>query len=386
MNLPKNDLEKAYSINPEDPNSAASMINVCLWISGSEEEKESWFKKAIEADPVSYSAYANKQNYLRPKWGGTKEKDRTFAEQCFVKAPPKSIIHEIMLDYVIENYYWGKKNKSDYFNDPSIIKTIDEAAQKTLKIFPDSISIRSKLAEIETRKGNYGKAIELYSEILTIDPRNPEALQKRGNLYSGTLRKYDLAEADIKMSIESDPFGPDNYEELAKIARILGDYRKAIEYFNIAINRKPKDPQLYIDRGAIKRSPLHEYDSALEDFKQAVKLDSNHVTGNFYMALCYESMQQLEEAEKYRIKTLSLIEARSPGKARSLPAAFANDIKNKLIAMQRRLEQGSSDVKQPRELFIQRKSITLLIPLPEKDGKKYQLNRLMIWHSIFRLN
>ncbi len=339
--LAKNDLEKAYDINPEDPNSAASMLSVCRGLDLGEIEMETWFERAVEADPVTYKAYAQKQDFIRPKWYGTEEKDKAFAEYCYNSAPSESVIHEIMLDYIIENYK-RSKNKGEYFNDLTILKTVYDVAQKTLVIFPDSSSIRSKLAEIEKFRGNYGKAIEYYSEILTIDPGNPEALQKRGNLYSGNLRKYDLAEADIKLSIKSDPYGPHNYEELAKISQTKGDYRQAIEYLNMAINKKPKNPKLYVDRGAIKRRPLREYASALEDFKQAVRLDSNHVVGNFYMALCYEGMRQLEEAEKYRIKTLEIIESRKPGKPNSLPPAFADDIRNKLTAMQIRLKQGSS--------------------------------------------
>ena len=100
--LAEKDFNKAWSMNPADPNSAASMITVCKGLRRYEEEVDTWFKRAIGADSVAYYAYAKKQDFLRPKWGGTQEKDFAFAEYCDKKAPPKSVIHEIMLDYIIE--------------------------------------------------------------------------------------------------------------------------------------------------------------------------------------------------------------------------------------------------------------------------------------------
>jgi tetratricopeptide (TPR) repeat protein len=190
LELAKKDFAKAYSMNPADPNSASSMIRVCTGLNMGKEDMETWFKRAIEADPASYAAYARKQNYLRPKWHGTPEKDKAFADYCYNNAPEKSVVHEIMLDYIIEEYQ-RSGSKTNYFNDPSITKTIDAVVKKTLANFPDSTSIRRKLAQIEAIKQNYGKAVSLYNEIFATDPGNPDTLRLRGNLfqYAGT---YEL--------------------------------------------------------------------------------------------------------------------------------------------------------------------------------------------------
>lgn len=337
LELAKNDLAKAYSMNPEDPNSAALMIRVCLGLSGSEKEKESWFKRAIAADPVAYNAYSQKQNYLRPKWGGTKEKDMAFAEYCYENAPPKSIIHEIMLDYIIENYKWSE-NRDNYYHDPSILKTIDDVVQKTIKNFPDSGSIKIKLANIEVIKRNIGKANSLYSEILESDPGNPDALRGRGDLYNGAQKNTELAEADIIKSVESDPYGPSNFEALAKIAKIRGDYQKAIEYYTRAIEKNPKTTRLYVERGFIKMYSLGNHASALEDFKTAEKLDSRFIATKVNIANCLERMGRYEEAKTYCMKALELIEMQKSGAdGRMHSPAGAENIKRSLNSMLQRL-------------------------------------------------
>ncbi len=352
LELAKNDLEKAYSMNPEDPNSAAFMIRVCLGLSRNENEKESWFKKAIAADPVAYNAYAQKQNYLRPKWGGTKEKDRAFAEQCYENAPPKSIIHEIMLDYIIENYKWSE-NRDNYYHDPSILKTIDDVVKKTIKNFPDSISIKIKLANIEVIKKNIGKAISLYSEILESDPGNPAALRERGDLYNRTRKNTELAEADIIKSVESDPYGPGNFEALAKIANIRGDYQKAIEYYTRAIERNPKAIRLYVERGFIKMYSLGNHASALEDFRTAEKLDSRFIATKVNIANCLERMGRFEEAKTYCMKALELIEIQKSGADGRMPSrADAENLKRSLNSILQRLNGTPNQLSVAKRKFM----------------------------------
>ena len=199
--LAEKDLNRAWSMNPADPNSAASMPTVCTGLRRPLKEMDAWFKKAVTADPVTYSSYANKQNHIRSKWNGSQERDFAFAEDCYYNAPPKSVIHEIMLDYHIEFVNWERKDPFKYFSDPSVEEIIDSIAEKTFKNFPDSVSLKRKLAEIEIIKKNYSKALELYSEILEKDPDNLDALTIRAALYS-QMRKTDLARADIEQSIK----------------------------------------------------------------------------------------------------------------------------------------------------------------------------------------
>ena len=330
--LAEKDFNKAYSMNPADPNSAASMITVYKGLRRYEEEMDTWFKRAIEADPVAYYAYAKKQDFLRPKWGGTKEKDFAFAEYCDKNAPPKSVVHEIMLDYLMEKARWERKDFSKYYNDPGIKKIIDDVVQRTLKNFPDSASIRSKLAEIETSKGNYEKAVELYTEILEKDQGNPGALHMRAKLYAVNLGKLDLAESDINRSLESDPEGPDIFDDMAMIAYISSNYEKAIEYYTRAIERKPKYKQFYLLRGSAKISAYQDYSSAVEDFKNALRLDPLLTTAYRLTAQCLQKLNQPEEAKKYYQMALDIAEAQKAGGNRR-PSRIPPELAEKIEKM-----------------------------------------------------
>lgn len=338
LELAEKDFEKAYSINPLDPNSSAFMIRVCMGISRSEFDMDIWFRRAIEADPASYNAYVKKTTYLRPKWHGTPEKDLAFSEYCYENAPPESIVHEIMLDYIIEKYKWTK-NKKDYYNDPVNKEKIDDVVRRTLKDFPDSASLRIKLAQIETDQGNNQKAAQFYSDILEISPDNPEALRMRGQIYNGSLQKPDLAEADIMKALEVDPYGPHNYAELARISILKGKREEAIDYYTRAIEKSPKELRYYIMRGMIKMRDLQDYAAALKDFKEVLRMDNIFLPANFNIAICLEKMQQYEEAKKYCMKTLSILEARKPGEGvRSIPPAMAANYSRTLNAMRARLD------------------------------------------------
>ncbi len=298
LKLAEKDLKKAWSINSADPNSAASILTVYKGLLYKETTKNAWFKKAVEADPAAYTAYAKKQDYLRPKWRGSRKKDYDFAQYCDKNAPPKSIIHEIMLDYIMEKARWERNGTMQYYN-PYIVNKIKEIVQRTLDNFPDSASIRSKLAEIELLKGNHVKAVELYSEILEKDPGNPDALHKRARVYAINLRKLDLAEKDISKNLESDPYGPDMYDDLSMIATLSGDHKKSIEYFTRAIEKNPKSKQFYLLRGISKIRAFQDYASAAEDFKDVLRLDPLLIDAYGLTAQCLHKLNKPEEANKF---------------------------------------------------------------------------------------
>ncbi len=307
LKLAEKDLEKAYSMNPEDPNSAAFMITVYMGLTQEEEEMNIWFNRAIKADPIGNNAYTRKLNFLEPKWRGTEKEYRKFAEYCYKKTPKNSIIHESMLSYIMEKSCNAVDIKA-YYNDPLINNYIKKVYKKTINNFPNSVSLRTTLAKIETSIGNYDKAIDYYSEALAYDPGNPAVLLLRGNVYLVNLAKYELAEADYKRSFESDPGDPVIYYQLAEIYMIHNNFEKSDEYYTKAIQLRPKDKRFFLRRGTNKLFFNKGYASALSDFKEAEKLDAYYIETNRYIAECLKQLERFEEAKEYCRKSLDLIE------------------------------------------------------------------------------
>jgi tetratricopeptide (TPR) repeat protein len=58
----------------------------------------------------------------------------------------------------------------------------------------------------------------------------------------------------------------------ANIHLIAGDYARAIEQFDHAINLNPANPHFYMSRG-MARVRNREFDHAVEDFNQAIRLN-----------------------------------------------------------------------------------------------------------------
>ncbi len=75
------DLEHAYKLNPNDPNSSAFMLVTARGLSYPESEMEKYFRNAVAACPAHYGAHRHKLEYLKPKWHGTEESMLEFLEQ-----------------------------------------------------------------------------------------------------------------------------------------------------------------------------------------------------------------------------------------------------------------------------------------------------------------
>lgn len=361
--LAEKDLEKAYSMNPDDPNSAAFMITVCMGQARDEEEMNIWFYRAIKADPIGNNAYIRKHTFLEPKWHGTEKKYKKFAEYCYKKTQRNGVIHEGMLDYIIEGSS-GVTDIKKYYGDPHIKNIINDIIKKTYEDFPDSILIRSKLAKIENQMKNYEKAVEFYSQILKIDPDNPEALRLRGNIYGVHLKKFDSWETDIKRSFESDPNVPYIYYELAEIASYRNNYEKAEEYYTNSIERLPKYNRFYIKRGILRMSKKKDYTSALVDFKVAEKLDNRFIHTYRCLATCLEKLKQFEEAKKYARKALELIdEEKTKGDGGSVSSEEVESYTVMLNAMLNRLAEGSNVITKEDALLLLKNKIDSILTL-----------------------
>jgi hypothetical protein len=78
----KDCLERAWKSDPSLPEPAVLMLTVCVGLGIERDEMETWFRRAMQADPDSFDACSAKLNYLLPKWHGSLEATLGFADQC----------------------------------------------------------------------------------------------------------------------------------------------------------------------------------------------------------------------------------------------------------------------------------------------------------------
>lgn len=312
LELAKEDLEKAYSLNPDDPNSASSMITVLMGLRYEEKEMEKWFQRAVASDPVTYHPYSAKLQFLNPKWRGTLEKHIQFAEHCYHNSPPKSIVYKIMFDCLIE-YSKKADNVKEFFSKSQVKNILNEIYKRILKDFPNSIEIRRDFAYVQYKLGKFDEAIRLQTEALKIDPSDTFVLLSRGSIYLDNKAEFKKAELDYKRIIENNPYYPrakaEAYFRLGEINRLRNkNYKKAIEYYNKAIELNPKEEDYFLMRGFNKIKGNRDFKSALEDFIKAEKIDHRHVYVNHYKSMCLQELKRFDEAITNYRKTLELIE------------------------------------------------------------------------------
>ncbi|HHP7242616.1 MAG TPA: tetratricopeptide repeat protein [Cyclobacteriaceae bacterium] len=83
------------------------------------------------------------------------------------------------------------------------------------------------LGIIETREGNFTKAIDYFTRSLSYEPRLMEAHYNLGNIYS-EMRNYDLAKLHYEIALQIDPGFSNIYYNLAIVLALINDLHGAL--------------------------------------------------------------------------------------------------------------------------------------------------------------
>jgi hypothetical protein len=83
LKLARQELVKAWKLNPREPYAAARMISVVMGGAGARGESERlWFDRAVEAQFDYGAAYSFLLNAWRPRWGGDHQRMYAFGRAC----------------------------------------------------------------------------------------------------------------------------------------------------------------------------------------------------------------------------------------------------------------------------------------------------------------
>jgi tetratricopeptide (TPR) repeat protein len=145
-------------------------------------------------------------------------------------------------------------------------------------------------------KGQYDNAVSDYNEAIRLDPNNALAYEKRGEVFN-LKGQYDNAIADCTEAIRLAPHFADAYTyrgiaylEKRKIAiqnlngldalkRENWEYDMAISDFTEAIRLNPNDAMAYFRRGFVytKKDLETNEEKAIADLTEAIRIDPNFV-------------------------------------------------------------------------------------------------------------
>jgi tetratricopeptide (TPR) repeat protein len=74
-----------------------------------------------------------------------------------------------------------------------------------------------------------------------------------------------------------------------------GHFRRAIAFFNRAVESEPESADAYFGRGLVYHE-LEQYQQAIADFDKAIEIDPEHPYAHFQRGIVYHQLEQYEEA------------------------------------------------------------------------------------------
>lgn len=197
-------------------------------------------------------------------------------------------------EIVISSMLAKQENAKPHDNPTSEKEIIEDSKENRAKEFFDlAFSSKDPLVQIE-----------LYKNVLEIQPNNIPALNNIGAAYNN-IYSYKEAIKYLKLGIKLSPNYALTYANLANSYNLSGDLDSAIEYSDMAIKIDPKLDWSYSVKGNVltKKGDLV---AAEKTFNLAIKLNPNSPEAYNTRGYFYEETGKYEEAELDFIKSEKL--------------------------------------------------------------------------------
>lgn len=143
-------------------------------------------------------------------------------------------------------------------------------------------------------EGKYDKAIEEFSNAISLDFSDAEAYTARGFVYR-RKGQYDKAIEDFNIAVKLDPKTVDAIFNRGHCYVEKGEYEKAIEDFSKTISLNPNLSEAYNNRGLCYRK-LGNNDKAMKDYTKAIEVDPKNGEAYNNRGVIYITSENIEKA------------------------------------------------------------------------------------------
>jgi len=137
------------------------------------------------------------------------------------------------------------------------------------------------------KQQRYEDAVQVFTELIALDPDNPEAYKNRGVAHM-KLAQYDPAIVDFEKTRQMTPDLEGLHSNLGVAWYYKGEYAKAIANYDMEIALSPDSHYVYFNR-AICRAELKQYDKSFDDIAKTLAL-----VPDYYPAYCLKGDLYLE--------------------------------------------------------------------------------------------
>jgi tetratricopeptide (TPR) repeat protein len=237
------------------PDYVAALINlgVALKKKGEIAEATEKWEKVLELNPHNPSAHSN-LGLAMAQQGKYDEAIKHFNDA--LKAKPDSLGVHYILGIIydkIGNYDMAIQNYND-----------------AIRLEPDDVNARFNLALTYTKLGRYDLAVQNYDDILRINPNHVGALNNLGLLLkeqgkiSEAIRKWERM-------LQIEPDNPRVHFNIGLVMAEQGKHDLAIEHYIEALRVEPDWPDL-LDALAISYAAVGDFGKAIETAEKALEL------------------------------------------------------------------------------------------------------------------
>ena len=148
---------------------------------------------------------------------------------------------------------------------------------------------------VQNHKGkNLNSAIDLYNEVLKINPSNKDAHNNLGTLFQA-LGDNQKAKSYYEKAIELNPAFDLAHNNLGALLDKLGNNQKAIGYFEKAIEINPAFTDAHVNLGN-SFEKLKEYRKAINCYEKAIEIDPTYAITHFNLGTIYSKLKDFHKA------------------------------------------------------------------------------------------
>lgn len=219
--------ESAVESSPQDPTLYIALAKVQVF-AGLPKEAQANAENAILLSPNNSMAHAVRAWAL--DFQGENSKAQESIDKALELDPNNALAHAYRVEILID---------SGSFDN---IATAADVSRNALALDPNMLETRRARAYLLEVTGNYEEAIQYYKSALEVNPNIPILYKELGrNLRF--MQVYDQAIDAFIRANTLDPADPEPDYLISRTYATIGEYEKALQYAETAVENKPTDPR-----------------------------------------------------------------------------------------------------------------------------------------------